>query len=172
MIKNIFICFIITLFSFGCDISSSSRIEEEQQEVLLRQAVESVGMPAMKNFREKKLFKEIFEMRDQASLTTYTYIVAEQTGQLVFFCNSVGYGIPYATQFTAPGKISDGGGHVIPQADPNGLYSPSSADGTWILCKDPNGDEVKPVFVEPKIIVSQFDLIKKVIEKPVEKPIE
>jgi hypothetical protein len=46
----------------------------------------------------------------------------------------------------------------LPQADPNGLFSPASAEGTWILMKDPNGKEVKPVYIEPRIIVSPFKL--------------
>lgn len=47
----------------------------------------------------------------------------------------------------------------VRQADPNGLFSPTSADGTWILMADPNGGTaVKPVYVEPRIIVSPFKL--------------
>lgn len=47
---------------------------------------------------------------------------------------------------------------VLPQADPNGLFSPASAEGTWILLKDPHGSDVKPVYVEPRVIVSPFKL--------------
>ena len=45
----------------------------------------------------------------------------------------------------------------MPQADPNGLFSPESAEGTWVLCSDPSGNgETRPVYVEPRIIVSPF----------------
>lgn len=47
---------------------------------------------------------------------------------------------------------------TINQADPNGLFSPASAEGTWILMKDPNGDSVKPVYCEPRVICSPFKL--------------
>ena len=141
----------------GCEPSSDS-IQREQQERILAEGTSQVGMPAIRNFRERKMLKDIIELRDQEGLVTYTYLFNEMQGKVGdFFCNSIGYGIPYATQFTSPEKPS-GHGYALPQADPNGLFSPASADGTWILCKDPNGSEVRPVFVEPRIIVSPFRL--------------
>jgi len=135
---------------------SSDQIQAAQQERILKEGTSQIGMPAIKNFRERKLLKDIIELRDQDGLLTFTYLWSDVQGKWVFFCHSVGYGIPYATQFTNPQKR--GSGTVLPQADPNGLFSPSSADGTWVLCKDPRGDDVKPVLVEPRCIVSPFEL--------------
>lgn len=150
------------LIMTACDESpSSDTIQRNQQEKILKEGTAQVGMPAIKNFRERKLLKDIFELRDQTGLVTYTYLWNEFTGKKVFFCNSVGYGIPYSTQFTNPSKIAEHGAEgitTLPQADPNGLFSPSSAEGTWIMCKDPNGTETKPVYVEPRVIVSPFKL--------------
>jgi len=115
--------------------------------------------------------KDIYELRDQTGLATYTYLYNEFTGKLVFFCNSIGYGIPYATQYSASESVqsynvprtSGGERHYgverLPQAEPNGLFSPASAEGTWVQCKDPSGKDVRPVYVEPRVIVSQFRLI-------------
>lgn len=140
----------------ACD-QTSDQIQRDQQEKILAEGTAQVGMPAIKNFRERKLLKDILEMRDQNGLSTWTYTYSEMTGKKVFFCHSIGYGIPYATQFTNPEKwVSNGG--TLPQADPNGLFSPSSAEGTWVLCKDPGGDDVKPVYIEPRVIVSPFSL--------------
>jgi hypothetical protein len=47
---------------------------------------------------------------------------------------------------------------ILPQADPNGLFAPSSAEGTWVMCKDPGGSDVRPVYIEPRIVVSPFKL--------------
>ena len=52
---------------------------------------------------------------------------------------------------------------VLPQADPNGLFSPASADGTWVLCADPKGGKARPVLVEPRAVFSPFRLEE---EKP------
>jgi hypothetical protein len=145
----------------ACDVQQSSDdVQSAQQEKILAEGTSQVGMPAIKNFRERKLAKEILELRDQEGLVTYTYFWNEMQGKLVFFCNSIGYALPYATQFTNPEKLdySSRGVTTLPQADPNGLFSPASAEGTWILCKDPNSDAVKPVYVEPRSVVSPFKL--------------
>lgn len=141
---------------------NSDSVQADQQERLLQEGTAQVGMPAITHFTERKLLKDILELRDQQGLTTYTYLVSEMTNKLTFFCDSIGYGIPYATQFTNPQKIAYTGTNVgigvLPQADPNGLFSPAAAEGTWVLCKDPNGTDVKPLYVEPRIIVSPFKL--------------
>ncbi len=148
----------------GCEAGTptSDQVQRQQSEQLLAEGTSQVGMPAIKNFRERKLLKDILEMRDQKGLLTYTYLWSDMQGKLVFFCNSIGYGIPYATQFTNPQKIESSGHNygyaILPQADPNGLFSPASAEGTWVICKDPNGKDTRPVYIEPRIIVSQFKL--------------
>ena len=137
---------------------SSDEVQQEQQERILREGTAQTGMPAIKNFRERKLLKQIIEMRDQDGLVTYTYTVPETTGRPVFLCNSIGYGLPAATQYTNPEKV-EYQGTTLPQADPNGLFSPSSAEGTWVMCSEPNGSgKTRPVYVEPRVIVSPFKL--------------
>ena len=162
--KSILALVLAAVFLASCDpaLNSSDTLQREQQERLLQEGTSAIGMPSIVNFREKRLLKDIIEMRDNETLTTYTYIVAEQTGALILLGESIGYGIPAATQFTNPQKIEastyEGGYAIIPQADPNGLFSPESAEGTWVMLKDPGGKTVKPVYVEPRIIVSPFRL--------------
>ena len=160
------------LFVLGCDKrpTTSDERQQDQQERTLQEATSQVGMPAIKNFRERKLYKDILEMRDQDGLVTYTYLYNEMQGKLVFLGESIGFGLPYSTQFTNPQKVerhsTAGNGWIyptLPQADPNGLFSPASAEGTWVLLKNPNGKEVRPVYVEPRVIVSPFPLTA---EKP------
>ena len=144
----------------GCDdFTSSDEKQRAQQEQILKEGTAQTGMPAIKNFRERKLMKQIIEMRDQDGLVTYTYTVPETTGRPVFLCNSIGYGLPAATQYTNPQKYERISGVTLPQADPNGLFSPDSAEGTWVMCSDPSGNgKTRPVYVEPRIIVSPFKL--------------
>lgn len=155
-----------TLALTGCGDAtqgSSDQIQNQQQEQISKQAIESVGLPAIKNFQEKRLMKDILELRDQPNLVTYTYIL-DLNGRTHKVCDSIGYGLPYATQYTSPQRVAHGsetpdrGNITIPQADPNGLFSPASADGTWILCKVPGKDDVKPVYIEPRVLVSPFPL--------------
>jgi hypothetical protein len=155
---------LMTMTGCGPTTDSSDKVQQKQQETLLKEATAQTGMPAIKNFRERKILKDILELRDQNGLTTYTYLYSEMTGKLIYFGETVGYGLPYSTQYTNPERLlayserPDGGNITLPQADPNGLFSPSSAEGTWVLLKDPNGTDVKPVYVEPRIVVSPFKL--------------
>ena len=141
----------------GCE-DSSDYIQQKQQEKILLEGSAQIGMPSIKNFREKKLLKDILELRDQEGLVTYTYIVAENTGKLIFLGESIGYGVSAATQFTNPMKIELNTSYhaTLPQADPNGLFSPSSAEGTWVMMLNPETHKVTPVYIEPRIIVSTF----------------
>ncbi len=157
--RYLFILPILCLMLTGCDQSSDAK-QQAEQEKLLQEGTAQTGMPAITNFRERKMLKDIIELRDQGGLVTYTYIIAENTGKLRYLGETIGYGIPYATQYTNPMKyVNHGSGPItIPQADPNGLFSPDAAEGTWVLLKDPNSTKVMPVYIEPRIIVSPFKL--------------
>lgn len=152
---------IFVLSADDCDgDNKSDRIQNQKQEQLSLQAVQSVGLPSIVNFQEKRVLKQILELRDTAHLSTITYTQDLNAG-LHKLCDSIGYGIPYATQYTNPSRQAYPGYHdsaILPQADPNGLFSPASAEGTWVLCLNPQTKDVSPVYVEPRVIVSQFPL--------------
>lgn len=160
--------FILLFTALGCHENNSDDKQQLQQERILAEGTSAVGMPAIHNFFEKRMMKQIYELRDQADYRTYTYTYNDMTGEKVFLCDSIGYGIPAATEFTNPQKWDhyNGNPFVMTQADPNGLFSPSSTEATWVLCKDPNGNDVKPVYVEPRIITSPFPFAKSTGEKP------
>lgn len=132
----------------------------------LADADKQIGMPDIVNFTERKLARDILELRDQESLSTWTYIV-NLNGERIFLGRSIGYGLPCSVQFTNPEKVevnhwsgvNGAGGYygTLPQADPNGLFMPDGLSATWILLIGPDG-EAHPVYVEPEILVSPFPL--------------
>lgn len=138
----------------SCDETSDSR-QQRVQEDSRQQAVNQVGMPAIKNYAEMRMMKQIMELRDQNVATTTYYL--DMQGHRHKLCDSVGFGLPYATQFTNPMRPS-GSGYALPQADPNGLFTPTAADGTWILCLNPTTHKPSPLYVEPRVIVTPFEL--------------
>jgi len=154
----------------GCDQvgSNSDKLLNKKQEVLMQEANRQVGMPNIVNFTQRKQLKMIQELCDQENLVCYAYIVAEMTGKLVFIGKCIGYGIPYSTEYTNPMKVISYGNNssnyagtepaTIPQADPNGLFMPANAEGTWIILIDPATNEPHPVYIEPRVIVSPFKL--------------
>lgn len=139
----------------------SDRIMRKQTEAAMKEANAQIGMPAVKNFQERKLAKMIFELRDREDLICYAYIVNVMKGELVFFGKCIGFGLPYSVQYTNPEKIAKShhnGGYVkLPQADPNGLFMPEGLSATWLMMIDENG-EPHPVYIEPQIVVSPFKL--------------
>ena len=125
--------------------------QNEQQAQLATRSSEAVGLPAIIKFTEKRTLKSIYELRDK-EVPTWTYITDSQ-GHFHLVCHSVGYGIPYATQYSDP-RNSDGSR----QADPNGLFGPAVAEGTWVLCLNPETQLIAPVYLALRIIVSPFAL--------------
>ncbi len=145
----------VSIFLVGCS-NSSDDVQKRETEKTLKEAHAQIGMPAIKNFQERKLAKMIFELRDQEKLVTYAYVVTWQ-GELIFIGKCIGYGLPYSVQYTNPMKKIAGYDAVIPQADPNGLFMPDGLSATWLMMIDDKGD-ARPVYVEPQIIVSPFPL--------------
>lgn len=156
----------ISLLILGCcafdtdscsNESQSDRNQRIAQEQLSNEGNAQVGMPGMANFTEKKVMKRLYEMRDK-NITTFTYMVDMQ-GKLHHVCDSMGYGLPYGVQFSNPEKANqmNSGGPNIPQAEPNGLFMPPGAEGTWVICASTKG-EFTPMYVEPRVIVSPFRL--------------
>lgn len=151
---------VMALSSCGEYQDSAAEKEAAATEKALQEQIATVGMPAIKNWQEKKLAKMIFELRDQENLVTYAYIV-NLNGQLVFIGKCIGYGLPYSTQYTNPmatQSYSSGGYEILPQADPNGLYMPEGLSATWLMLIDPKTGDPRPVYIEPEIIVSPFPL--------------
>jgi len=152
---------LLVLSLAGClDIKpSADEVDQKNQEQMLSDAQRQTGMPAIHNFQEKKLLKQIYELRDNEKIVNYAYLYNEFNGKLIFLGKCIGYGIPYSTQYSNPEKIdySTSGRLTMPQAEPNGLFMPASSDGTWVMLLDAEGTP-HPVYIEPKVIVSPFKL--------------
>jgi hypothetical protein len=131
--------------------------EQSAQARITAESQATVGMPNIVNFNQKKQLKVIIEAFDQPNLVTYSYLV-DRSARLQPLCRSQGYGFNEATQFTNPQQIewresgqSGLASGVVGQADPTGLYSPTTSEGTLLLCLTKDG-KVLPVRSEPDII--------------------
>jgi hypothetical protein len=169
MYLRLIACAALALSLAGClEENVSDKREREQTARLTEQASTQVGMPGITRFTEKRNMKMLYELRDDPKLTTIAYIV-DLYGKLHKFCDAIGYGFPYATQFTNPqrdtyyGNGSPNTGtsthFQMPQPEPNGLFMPGGADGTWVMCLNPETKSIQPVYVEPHVVISPFPLI-------------
>lgn len=108
-------------------------------------------------------------LKRNTAFTTWTY-TKSMTGQITEICQSIGYPVPYSTQLTNPERVDwvnlsgpSGTYATLPNAEPDSLYYPESANATWITCTKPDGtsDVVyfeDNVFTLPWRIESDFKL--------------
>jgi len=167
--KRIFIILFVVLLSISfmaCEFEEVNNQADKQQaeatEKAMVEANDQIGMPAIKNFQERKLVKMLLEIRDRADLVCYAYIKSDYQGKLVFIGKCIGYGIPYSAQFSNPEKVVYEGGYnngygSLPQPEPNGIFVPDGLSATWLMMIDAKG-KAKPVYIEPEIVVSPFPL--------------
>ena len=136
---------------------SSADVDKTRQENQTKQAQMAVGMPSVKNFAKRRTLKMAIELQDQMH-PTVTYAWSQFTGKLYKVCDSIGYPIPSATQYTSP-QMRAGWDHsvVLPQADPDGTYSPSTADATLVSCVGPD-KAVHLLTVEDHVWATDFPL--------------
>jgi hypothetical protein len=144
----------------GCNFDTAEEAQQKQTEETLKEINTEIGFPNISNFQQKKLMKMIYELCDKEDLICYAYLKSDYSGELVFLGKCIGYGVPFSAQYTNPMK-TNGNYHdstALPQADPNGLYMPTSSSATWLMMIDPKTNEPRPVYIEPEILVSPFKL--------------
>jgi hypothetical protein len=165
--------------------SNDSKIAQ-QQEQQLAEGDAQVPPPSIVNWNEKRMAKLIQEKRDTPNLQTWTY-TKNMDGKYTFVCESVGYGLPYNTRTNNPQhyefvstttgsryqggyyQTTDGtlvwGEHAImAQPEPNGLFIPDSAKGTWNLCKDPKTGKPDVTYQEEDVAVFPYKLPSQMVE--------
>ena len=178
-LKKIIILALVVIVSFtllttlyGCDYVNAEQEIAKAQNELVAQANDAVGMPNISNFTDKKLAKDILELRDQADLVTYAYSKNDMSGKFVFLGSSIGFGLPYSVQYTNPQTVrrlaaySEGLGndYLVPQADPNGLYMPEGLAATWVVMIDETTGDRYIMYFESDLTVSQNKLPRRLCE--------
>lgn len=157
----------------ACDEDKSGAARDTRATMsAMEQGSVTVGYPAIINWAEKKNLRMIYELRDNPKLVTWSY-TTDMNGKLHNACdgsNAVGYPIPYSTQFTAPkspvirkaqypsgytGGSGNGQGewrtYEADQPEPNGLYMPTSAEATWVMCFNPETKEIEATYMEDRV---------------------
>ena len=162
---------LVAVFMFACETKQNAESKQTiQTNQILDEINRQVGLPNLSNFQQKKLMKMVYELCDKEDLICYAYIKSDYHGKLFFIGKCIGFGVPFSAQFTNPEKVVEGDhmlGHdysglnyvmTLPQADPNGLYMPTSSSATWLMMIDPKDNKPRPVYLEPEIVVSPFPL--------------
>jgi hypothetical protein len=136
----------------GCTIDESTQTEEQAVEQQQKIFVSGQPAPIFDWSLERHLLVELYTARNNA-VNTHSR-VRDLNGKIYFECDSIGFPIPANTQLTNPDKIaesySQGGFAILPQPEPNGLYSSPSSTGTFIFCVNQDGT-VSPSYFEAQV---------------------
>nr|BDD46336.1 hypothetical protein 5 [Micrococcaceae bacterium] len=167
-LKKLIVLFTVAmLLLVGCEEAPSADTKNQKKtEEIMQEIDRQVGMPRITNYQEKKLAKEIFELRDRSDLITYAY-TQNLDGQYVYLGKAIGFGLPYSVQYTNPERIADRStsyGYItLPQADPNGLFMPDGLSATWLMLINEETGEPEIIYTEPSIVVTQSKLPKRLV---------
>ena len=156
----------------GCSDTSTPKIDQQQtvqQEQMQKDMNNQLGLPDIKEWSEKKMAKEIYELRDNSKLVTYAY-TQNLNGKFVYLGQCIGFGLPYSTQYSNPQKEVYSGGYnsgfgSIPQAEPSGLFIPEGLSATWLQYINPETGKREIIYSEPNIVVTQSKLSKRLCEE-------
>jgi len=161
--NKLFVILFLSLFVTGCATTSVSDVEQQQQRTGNIAIVQNQPAPDLGGYSfERQVLIDTYIARNN-TVSTFSYLMTFD-GKLIEICPSVGYPIPYATQLTNPEKIDsvhiDGMGYevgTLPNAEPNSLYTPSSAAATLVQCVNPDGS-VSPVYIEQDVMAFPFEV--------------
>lgn len=170
---------LLTLMAFllmsntGCNTSTSDQKLAAKQEILMLEAEQQVSMPNIINFTQRKTLKWIQELCDQGNLVNYAYTYSEMTGKYTYIGKCLGYALPFSTQFTNPEKIVRKEASIyfnMPQADPNGLFMPSSSEASWVVLIDDLSGKPYPIYSEPRLLITPFPISDDIVINPNSNP--
>ena len=144
--------FAIIVCVAGCQRhKTADAIVQEKQEASQTEQIRQVGLPNIVRFTEAKRLRYLYELRDRADLTCWVYS-RDMNGKMHLVGIGMGFPIPAGTQFSSPQKMVrrfDGPTLVMPQAEPNGVFPPSTAEATWVILMTRNGP--KPYYGEIRL---------------------
>jgi hypothetical protein len=164
--KKLIIPAILALSACGPIEKDADERQAEAQKTALNGADREIGMPRIANFSQRKLLKNAYEDMDQTTLT-YVY-VQSLDGKFVCIGQGIGYGVMGGTQFTAPTTRDwdHNGSYEKPQAEPNGLFTPTSGAATIVNLVNPANGEAHTALIEPNVVTLPFKLPASVVNVP------
>lgn len=140
---------LLPLILLACE-STASVEESERTESQQARFARAQPTPTFDWSLERHLLIQLYQVRNRA-VATYSYVVSPMTGRVTWRCNSLGFPFSATTQLTNPQQVlyRTGGPSVVAQAEPNGVFAPSTTEGTWVICTGPSGAE--PVYIEENV---------------------
>lgn len=152
----------VVLTLAACGITNQSLTQDQNQTNSQLQTYQKVQPVPFYNWSEQRnTLIQIYNAKNEARNTWA--VVESMTGVALWSCPSVGFPIPADTQLTNPDQIaatqmgSTYYSGVVSQMEPDGLYSSTATDATYVLCVRPNG-QIVPIYTEQKVSMFPFEV--------------
>lgn len=150
-ISKRFILVAITLLviaSIAAECSNPDAVESQNVKRQQQLYVNSQPAPYFEWSLERHLMTELYKARNNA-VSTFSLTFNDFRGAISWSCASIGFPIPGGTQLTNPQQYVVSGA-VLPQAEPNGLFTPATSAGTYVMCVNKDGT-VSPTYIEDNV---------------------
>lgn len=159
VIFGLVVIILVGTFLSACNGQTATGKEQAQTNRVMSVLIDAQPAPVFDWSLERYLLIELYKARNSA-VSTYSYVFNDYLGKIVWSCPSVGYPVPGGTQLTNPDQLTfsrvKNGNHTetiegsIPQVEPNGLYTPATSAGTYVMCVNDDGT-VSPVYEERNV---------------------
>lgn len=147
----------------GCKFNNATA-QQTAQNNAYEQITRNQPAPVFSYSLPRALMISLYQFEQHAVLT-WSVVQSPYTGKILFECKSRGYPIPASTQLTNPDKVyingnvgEAGTAFAIPQEEPDGLFPPSSSNGTYVFCVAPDGN-LSPIYEEPNVQTFPFKVV-------------
>jgi hypothetical protein len=125
------------IFALSACTESARYEDEKTSEAILQDLQKAHPVPKFKYSQYRQNLVEIVTAQADATPTT-TFFFNQGVKDPVASCPSVGFPIPTTAQLTNPDQTAGSNGAVLPQVEPNGVFTGEST-GTYVICRDANG---------------------------------
>ncbi len=148
--KIMIVAGLVTVLLSGVLVACSTPDQKESNLVRNQQQlyIDSQPPPYFDWSLERQLMTELYKARNRA-VSTFSLTWDPYRGKISWSCPSIGFPIPGGTQLTNPEQTASNS-VAIPQAEPNGLFSPATSAGTYVMCINSDGT-VSPTYVEDNV---------------------
>jgi hypothetical protein len=125
--------------------SNGNSAESTQQQADTTTLVNNQSVPGFNYSQMRQNLIEIETAQANGAQSTSFFFTANGTVPLSS-CPSIGVPIPNTASLSNPHQIiwgqNNAGPGVVDQMDPNGVYAPTTSDGTYVICIDNQGKGV------------------------------
>lgn len=153
---------LLSLAVVACNATTSSVANDQRATDTQLQQYQAVQPAPFFNWSQtRQVLIDIYRAQNDARQTWA--VVTSMTGVAIFACESVGYPIPADTQLTNPDQIAiynpsgTSFSGVVGQMEPNGTYSSTATNGTYVLCIRPDG-KLAPIYTESYVSLFPFEV--------------